>query len=133
MYKQILSLILLLAATIIVIIFAYYSTIIIGKKTNRLLDNKYTQVLERTMIGVNTNITILKINQKIYIVAMQGKTIQLLDIIEERDWLVVNDKNKIKLNKQKRSNNLSVNSLLNKIRGNFSTSRYDENGSDNDE
>jgi len=48
----------LLLITIITIVFAYYITNIIGKKTKKLMDKRYTQILERTMIGLNTNITI---------------------------------------------------------------------------
>jgi len=76
----------LLLITIITIVFAYYITNIIGKKTKKLMDKRYTQILERTMIGLNTNITIAKVNKKIYIIAMQGKTIEILDKIDESDW-----------------------------------------------
>jgi len=76
----------LLLTTIIIIIFAYYITLIIGKKTNRLMNGRYTQILERTSIGLNTNITLIKVNKKIYIIALQGKTIEILDAIDESEW-----------------------------------------------
>ncbi len=44
------------------------------------------KVLEKTSLGLNVNIEIIKINKKIYIVAIQGKTIELLDTINESEW-----------------------------------------------
>lgn len=104
----------LLIATIIIIVFAYYITIIIGKKTNKLMKGRYTQVLERTMIGLNTSITVLKINKKIYIIALQGKTIKLLDTIDESDWsfLTTGDENSFKI--EEKINNLFKNRLSKK-------------------
>ncbi len=135
MYKSIFSGFLLLVATIAVIILAYYVTIVIGKKTNKLLDGRYTQILERTMIGLNINITILKINQKIYIIAMQGRTIKLLDIIDENDWKFLNGKKETQFNKGHISNSFPVNKLFdfNKIKMSFNDKTRNWNGSDNNE
>lgn len=83
---SVLSGLLLILITTLIIVFAYYMTNIVGKKTKKLMDGRYTQVLERTMIGLNTNITVLKINKKIYIIAMQGKTMEVLDTIDESLW-----------------------------------------------
>jgi len=83
----------LLLIVIITIAFAYYITLIIGKKTKKFMNGRYTQILERTVIGLNTNITIIKINKNIYIIAMQGKTIEVLDKIDESDWNVLANEN----------------------------------------
>ena len=133
MYKPILSVFLLSAAAVTVIIFAYYTTALIGRKMNRLLEGRYTQVLERTMIGVGINVTILKINQKIYIVAIQGKTIRLLDVIEEDDWKFPDDKNKIQFDTQNINDCFMTNKLFSRIKKAVSNSRYNRNGSDDDE
>ena len=87
----------LLLVTIAIVIFAYYMTIIVGKKTKKLMDGRYTQVLERTMIDFNTSITVLKVNKKIYIIAMQGKVIEVLDKIDESDWdfILLNKENSL--------------------------------------
>lgn len=90
MFNSILSTLLLISATILIIVFAYYTTIIIGKKTNKLMTGRYTEVLERTQIGINSNITILKINKKIYIISLQGKSMNTMDIIDENDWVMNN-------------------------------------------
>ncbi|MBU5677428.1 flagellar biosynthetic protein FliO [Alkaliphilus sp. MSJ-5] len=104
----------LLIATVITIVFAYYITIIIGKKTNKLMKGRYTQVLERTMIGLNISITLVKINKKIYIIALQGKTIKLLDAIDESEWsfLTTGNENSFEINN--RINNLFKNRLFKK-------------------
>ncbi len=133
MYKPILSVFLLSAAAVTIIIFAYYTTVLIGRKMNRLLEGRYTQVLERTMIGVGMNVTILKINQKIYIVAIQGKTIRLLDVIEEDDWKFPNDKNRAQFNIRNVNDCFMVDKLFGKIKKTISNNRYNRNGSDDDE
>jgi len=104
----------LLLTTIIIIIFAYYITLIIGKKTNKLMNGRYTQVLERTMIGLNTNITIIKINKKIYIIALQGKTMEVLDIIDESDWNFLTLENKNYFNFKNEINSIFQNKLFKK-------------------
>lgn len=133
MYKQIFSVFLLLAAAVTIIIFAYYVTITIGKRMNKLLEGRHTQVLERSIIGIGANITILKINQKIYIVMMQGKTIKLLDIIEENDWRSLNNKNKTRFNIQNTNNGFLMDRLFNKVKKSINNDRYNRNGSDNNE
>ncbi len=133
MYPSIFSGFLLLVAIIIIIIFAYYATIIIGKKTNKLLDNRYTKIIERASLGLNTNITILKINEKIYILAFQGKTMKLLDIINEVDWKYMDKKNDLLFDGKNITNNFLVKKLFNKRKDNSSEKRDSWNGSDNDE
>lgn len=90
---SILSGLFLLFITVLIIFFAYYITTIIGKKTSILMENRYVQVLEKTSLGLNINIEIIKINKKIYIVATQGKTIELLDTINESEWEYINAQN----------------------------------------
>lgn len=133
MYKPIFQGFLLLAATAVVIIFAYYTTVIIGKKANRLFDGRYTQILERTMVGLNTNIIILKINRKIYIIAMQGKTVQLLDIIDEEDWDFSDNRDKTQFNRRYMDDDFLIGRLFNKFKKGSNSKIYSQNGSDNNE
>ncbi|NMA03881.1 MAG: hypothetical protein GX925_04150 [Clostridiales bacterium] len=133
MYRHTLPVFLLLVAAVAIIIFAYYITTMVGKKMNRLLEGRYTRVLERSIIGMGTNITILKINQKIYIIMMQGKSVNLLDVIEEDNWKILNNKNKTRPDTRNINNNFSVKELLNKIKKILGNNRLDRNGSDNDE
>ncbi|MFW5648403.1 MAG: flagellar biosynthetic protein FliO [Candidatus Alkaliphilus sp. MAG34] len=133
MYRHTLPVFLLLVAAVAIIIFAYYITTMVGKKMNRLLEGRYTRVLERSIIGMGTNITILKINQKIYIIMMQGKSVNLLDVIEEDNWKFLNNKNKTRPDTRNINNNFSVKELLNKIKKILGNNRLDRNGSDNDE
>lgn len=86
MGKQFLNIFLLLATSIFVIALAYYATAIIGQKTKNLLKNKNIQVLERTSISFNLNIVVVKVNKKIYILAIQNKEPVLLDTIDETEW-----------------------------------------------
>ena len=134
MYKSMLHGFLFLLATTIVIILAYYATVIIGKKANKLLDNRYTKVLEKTTIGANTSIMILKINQRIYIIVMQGKTIRLLDIIDEEDWKFL-DNDIFRSNKKYVNNNFITNRLFNfnKKKKGSEGKIHSWNGSDNNE
>lgn len=78
----------------ILIVFAYYTTTIIGKKTSSLMKNRYVQVLERTSLGLNIYIQILKINRKIYIVMIQGKNMEILNVIDEDDWEYIANESK---------------------------------------
>lgn len=134
MYKQLLSAFFLLIATITVIIFAYYTTLIIGKKTNQLLDNRYVEVLEKTNLGFNLTILILRIGEKIYIVGLQGKSMEVLDILNEEDWVYSKD-SKIHLRKKREYKNkpLIVASLFDRFKGNFKKNSYSRNGSDDNE
>jgi len=90
----------LLITTIFTIIFAYYITLIIGKKTSKLMNNRHIKILERTTIGLNTNITIVKINKKVYIIALQGKNIQVIDAIDENNWDFSSVENQNQMNSQ---------------------------------
>lgn len=132
MCKQVLSVFLLSAAVVVIIILAYYVTIITGKRMNKLLEGRYTQILERTMIGIGTNITILKIERKIYIIAIQGKIIKLLDVIEENDWVFSDNKNKTRPDIQNANDGFLTGELFNRIKRAFGGG-YSRNGSDNDE
>lgn len=65
---------------------AFGTTYFIGKKTNSLMRSSTVKVLERASIGLQLNINVVLINGRVYILAIQNKTTQVLDIVDEREW-----------------------------------------------
>lgn len=80
------SIVMLLFAIGLVVVMAFATTYIIGKKSNAIMRNPGVKVLERASIGLQISIYILLINGKVYILAIQNKSTQLLDVIDAKEW-----------------------------------------------
>lgn len=86
MIKEIYSIIMLLFAIGLVVVMAFATTYFIGKKSNSLLRNPSIQIIEKASIGLQINIYVVLINGKVYILSIQNKNTQVLDVIDAKDW-----------------------------------------------
>ncbi|ABR48860.1 hypothetical protein Amet_2708 [Alkaliphilus metalliredigens QYMF] len=80
------TVLIVLVFTIITVVIAHYMTTLIGKKSNQFFVNKEVKVLERAPIGFQSNITIIQVRGKIYILLFQNKRVETIDVIKEEDW-----------------------------------------------
>lgn len=87
MLNQIYTMLLLLMAVALVIGLAYLTTLLIAKKSNTILHSRSIKVLERSGVGLNMNITVVQIANKVYLLVIQNKNVTLLDVISLDEWL----------------------------------------------
>lgn len=71
---------------IFVIALAYGTTVLIGKKSNAFMGNKNAKVLQQIALNMNFQITVLQVQNTVYIIGKTNKTIELLDKISLEDW-----------------------------------------------
>ncbi len=71
---------------ICVILLAYLVTIFLGRKTSVLLSSRSTKVIERVTIGHQHSITIIQIGNKVYILSVYAKNVELLDFYPIAEW-----------------------------------------------
>lgn len=86
MVEQLYTMLLLILAVGFVVALAYYTTLLIGKKSGSFLHNGSIRVLERAGIGMQISIQVVEIGGKVYILAIQGKQVTLLDSMETEEW-----------------------------------------------
>lgn len=86
MLKEIGTILTLLSALGIVIFLAYITTIFVGKKTGGYFSNPSVKLLERVNIGYQLNITIIEIHNKVYVLAIFNKNLQVVDILDKEEW-----------------------------------------------
>lgn len=86
MKDQWISVLWLLISIIFVMGLAYWCTKLIAKGSKGVYGRSAIKVLERSGLGVQVNITVLQIGNRVYIVAMQGKSLTLLDVLTLEEW-----------------------------------------------
>ncbi|KAB3535870.1 hypothetical protein F8154_04965 [Alkaliphilus pronyensis] len=86
MIEGIFTVLTLLLALAVVLFLAYGTTLLIGKKSGALFNNSSVKVLERVPIGQQADITIIQIHNRVYILAMQSKNIEVIDTMEVTEW-----------------------------------------------
>ncbi|SES67701.1 Flagellar biosynthesis protein, FliO [Natronincola peptidivorans] len=72
---------------IIVIFMAYFVTSIIGKKTNFYFQGRSVKVLERTALTAQLTIMAIQVLDKVYILAVQSKNIEVIDTLDYIEWI----------------------------------------------
>ena len=72
--------------TICVIGLAYLVTIFLGRKTSVLLSSRSTKVIERVTVGHQHSITIIQIGNRIYVLSVHSKNVELLDSYPFEEW-----------------------------------------------
>lgn len=87
MLNQIFTIILLLMAVALVVGLAYLTTLLIAKKSNMMIHSRSIKVLERSGVGLQMNITIVQIADRVYFLAIQNKNVTLLDAMPLDEWL----------------------------------------------
>lgn len=71
---------------VLVIGLAYGTTLLIGKKSNSFMGNKNAKVLQQIALNMNFQITVIQVQQKVYIIGKTNKTMELLDTIPLDEW-----------------------------------------------
>lgn len=71
---------------IFIIFLSYYATMLISKKSNVYFKNRNIKILERTMISSNFSIIVIQVIDKVYILAVQNKNIETIDILSANKW-----------------------------------------------
>ncbi len=71
---------------VFVVALAYGTTWLIGKKSKGFIGGKNAKVLQQISLGMNFQITVVQIQQRVYIIGKTNKTIELLDTIPLDTW-----------------------------------------------
>ena len=125
MGKAILKLFFSTIIFIIVIIITIYGTRFIAKKSNKFINSKYMRIIDILNLSNNVKIIMVNINKKIYILAINNNTIEVIDkILEEefefkKSWDFEKDLDKYKNRYVYENDNISrfqskINKFLNK-------------------
>lgn len=86
MWEKVYTITTIMIMVILIILMAYYATVLISKRSNIYFRGKTVKVLERIVLSTNLSITIIQAIDKIYILAVSSKNIELLDVIEYEKW-----------------------------------------------
>lgn len=85
-FESFLDFVLVLIMVVFVIGLAYGTTLLIGKKSNSFMGNKNAKVLQQIALNMNFQITVIQVQQKVYIIGKTNKTMELLDTIPLDEW-----------------------------------------------
>ncbi|AOY77306.1 flagellar biosynthetic protein FliO [Clostridium formicaceticum] len=69
-----------------VIFLAYYTTRVIGKKSNLYFQGRTAKVLERTTLAPNLNLMVIQVMDKVYILVVCNKNMEILDTLSIEAW-----------------------------------------------
>ncbi|NLJ79154.1 MAG: hypothetical protein GX329_07310 [Tissierellia bacterium] len=72
---------------IFIIILAIYGTRFIGKRTSGFINSKHMEIIDIIKLDSNTKVAIICINRMIYIMAIAGSTVKLLDRFSEDEFV----------------------------------------------
>lgn len=81
------SLFLFFVTTTLLIVAAYYATRFIGQKAAVFSKTKHVGLLEKSILSGNLSIEVLKVADRVYVLASRGKDITLLDQFSMDEWL----------------------------------------------
>lgn len=111
--KNLYSIMIIIIMMTFIVFMAYFATVFISKKTNIYFQDKSVKILERLVLANNLSVVAVQIIDQVYILAMNSKNIELLDIIEYEKW----DHFKKTRNKPSQKNLLDIfkSSFLNRI------------------
>ena len=85
------ELIIYLVIFAIVIFVSLYGTRLVAKNFKGITGSKYMNILDAINIPGGSKIVITKINAKIYILAINNNTTNILDIIDEVDFPIIDE------------------------------------------
>ena len=71
---------------VFVVALAYGTTVLIGKKSNGFMGNKNARVLQQIALNMNFHISVIQVQQKVYIIGKTNKSMELLDTIPLDEW-----------------------------------------------
>lgn len=125
-FKIVGQLILLLVIFIAMIFLTLYGTKLIAKNSSSMAKSKYIQLMDAINIPGGSKIIIAKINHKIYILTTNNSVTNIIDIIEEEEFPIIEEnfesfldkdviKSKLSNNKFNKNIKLFYNKYINKI------------------
>lgn|GEM_PF-1831774 len=85
-YQGFLDFIQVIFMVIFVVALAYGTTVLIGKKSSRFMGGKNAKVLQQIALNMNFHITVVQIQEKVYIIGKTNKSMELLDTIPLDEW-----------------------------------------------
>lgn len=71
---------------VFVVALAYGTTVLVGKKSGGFMGNRNAKVLQQISLSMNFQITVIQIQEKVYIIGKTNKSIELLDTIPLELW-----------------------------------------------
>lgn len=80
------SIITILFMLVIIILLAYLTTIFLSRKTRSYFMGRSIKVLERVVLSTNLSIIVIQVINKVYILAINNKCIEVIDSIEYKEW-----------------------------------------------
>lgn len=114
--KIIFELIMYIIIFIIVIFMSLYGTKLVAKNFKGITNSKYIKILDAMNIPGGSKIVITKVNNKVYILSTSNNGTNILDIIDEDNFPIIEEDFDTYLSKYMDKNNLENNKIIGKIR-----------------
>ena len=80
------QIVIFILASVLVIACAYYSTYFLAGRTGKIKSGRMIKLIERFSISKDKSICLVEIKDKVYLVAMTGQNVTLLDKIDIKDF-----------------------------------------------
>lgn len=90
-FKLVAKFILLLVIFIAMIFVTLYGTKLVAKNAGGMIKSKYIQLLDAINIPGGSKVVITLINNKVYILSIDSNGTNLIDIIDEKEFLIIED------------------------------------------
>lgn len=90
-FKMFMQLLIALGITLGIMFLSYR---ILGTKVDRINDNKYTKVIERTQITKDNVILVVKVGKKGYVMMTSGNSVEKLSELSEEEISEIEEKKK---------------------------------------
>lgn len=125
-FQIILKLLLYIGIFIVVIFITIYGTKLIAKGYKSHANSKYINLLDTLSIPGGTKIVIVKISKKIYMLSISSNSTEVIDIINEDEFLDEDFSSYLDKYTNKNNNkiNLGISKIIEKV--NFSKDKEDE-------
>ena len=94
MNNEFVSLIGPLIGVLFVILLAYLGTRLIAQKYSKMNSGRYLKVIERVALGQDKALILLTVNQKVYLLGVTGKCINMVCEFEENELVEINNPSK---------------------------------------
>lgn len=133
-WKTIFQLIFLILVFIAVVFFSLYGTKLVAKNYKGMTNSKYVKILDAINIPGGSKIVVTQINNKIYVLSTNNNTTTVLDIIDEENFLLMEENFEGYLNKYLTKDNLNYSKISENIKLNFNkfTKKKDKEGNKNE-
>ena len=119
---------------IAIIFFSLYGTKLVAKNFKGMTNSKYIEILDAINIPGGSKIVIAKVNNKIYVLATGNNGTNILDIIDENEFPIIEENFDGYLNRYLTKDNLNYNKISENIKLNLDkfTKKKDKEGNKNE-